>query len=88
MEVFDVWITRYALTDGIIKCSARYPLAAPADRVVVLNTKLKGRVFYNPDWNRSEGEAIERAEAMRKRAIASKKKQLKLLESLRFEEKK
>ena len=79
-----VWITKYALTDGIIEAEA--------------DTYTKGKIFAF--WNNDEmgafyphkeevffdkQSAIKKAEEMRQKKIESLKKQIKKLEEMRFE---
>ena len=81
-----VWITKYALTDGIIE----------AESDVKTQTKKKLFAFWNNDefggfypqkeevfFDRES--AIKKAEEMRQKKIASLKKQIKKLEEMRFE---
>lgn len=80
-----VWITKYALTDGIVE--------AEADQY------MKGKIFAF--WNNDENmgpfyphkeevffdkeSAIQKAEEMRREKIDILKKQIKKLEEMRFE---
>jgi hypothetical protein len=79
-----VWITKYALSDGIFVRD-------------VETTRADGMVFYpgdgsigsqqafhgeGKDWHRTPEAALQRAEAMRLAKIASLKKSIKKLESM------
>ena len=88
-----VWITKYALTDGIIE----------AESDTQTQNKEKVFAFWNNDefgifypsigiFYPSKGElfydkesAIQKAEEMRQKKIASLKKQIEKLEEMRFE---
>ena len=76
-----VWITKYALTDGIIEEEAKL---CSEDMI-----KVEGRYFSyfhseGKEWHRTEEAAKARAEEMRKKKIASLQKQLKKYEKMRF----
>lgn len=82
-----VWITKYALTLGIIEADGfnsyiflgaitvkpKYPL--PFDATT----------FKEGDWFADKESAIARAEEMRREKIESLKKQIKRLEVMKFE---
>ena len=81
-ERFKAWVTRYALSDGILKGEAEVKGG-------------DGIWFYRPDgswpflvsgtdWHRTEEAAIQRAEEMRVRKIASLRKQIAKLEAMTF----
>ena len=81
-----VWITKYALTDGVIE----------AESDTQTESKEKIFAFWNNDefgifYPRKEEVffdkqcAIQKAEEMRQKKIASLKKQIKKLEEMRFE---
>ena len=81
-----VWITKYALTDGIIE----------AESDTQTQNKEKVFAFWNNDefgiFYPSKGElfydkesAIQKSEEMRQKKIESLKKQIKKLEEMRFE---
>ena len=79
VENMKVWITKYALTDGIKEATAK---------------KSNDGYGYVTDWHEWFSEedcftdkfsAIQKAEKMRKKKIASLKKQIEKLEKMRFE---
>ena len=81
-----VWITKYALTDGIIE----------AESDTQTQNKEKVFAFWNNDefgiFYPSKGElfydkesAIQKAEEMRQKEVESLKKKIKKLEEMRFE---
>ena len=78
-----VWITKYALTDGIIEAEGEpYGLewiSASWDNGYRCND------FKQGEWFDIKERAIQKAEEMRQEKIASLKKQIKKLEEMRFE---
>ena len=82
-----VWITKYALTDGIIEAIA-YKLTW---RTYIVIPKYIGtrvgiiRLMNILDYSVTKELAVKKAEEMRQKKIASLKKQIKKLEEMRFE---
>ena len=77
-----VWITKYALTDGIIETEIE--TQDPVWTVFKNNTMLYTKNF-GKDFHTSKEEAKLKAEEMRQKKIASLKKQIDKLERMRFE---
>jgi len=71
-----VWITKYALTEGITCRKAEI-----VDDVARYNHQR----ISKPDWYLTQKEAIKRAEGMRDKKIKSLKKSLAKMEGLKFE---
>lgn len=78
-----VWITKYAMTDGIIEAEAEPCgfdiISASWDNGTRCNN------FKGDEWWSRKKNAIEKAEEMRQEKIASLKKQIEKLERMRFE---
>lgn len=78
-----VWITKYALTRGIIETEGEVSVDFPD----LLSAK--GNVNYlhgeGKEWHRTKESAIKKSEEMRQKKIASLKKQIEKLEEMRFE---
>ena len=78
-----VWITKYALTDGIIEADAELCgldiISASWDN----GTRFGN--FSGEEWWSRKKNAIEKAEEMRQKKIESLKKQIKKLAEMRFE---
>ena len=78
-----VWITKYALTDGIIEANGEpYGLewvSASWDNGYRCND------FERGEWFDTKERAIQKAEEMCQKKIESLKKQIKKLEEMRFE---
>lgn len=79
-----VWITKYALTKGIIEADAKLT-SSNSVSIMELNTDLKMHWFYKGDWHSDKESAIKKAEEMRQKKIESLKKQIQKLEEMRFE---
>ena len=79
-----VWITKYALTKGIIEVDGEL---ISSDFVSILNrgVSLPTHWFYKGDWHSDKQSAIKKAEEMRQKKIESMKKQIQKLEEMRFE---
>ena len=79
-----VWITKYALTKGIIEADARLT-SSDSISIKELNSDLNSNWFYKGDWHSDKESAIKKAEEMRQKKIDSLKKQIEKLERMRFE---
>ena len=79
----NVWITKYAMTRGIkeIECE-------DCENGAVKEIENPLPTFYHgegKEWHRTKESAIQKAEEMRQKKIASLKKQIEKLEGMRFE---
>lgn len=78
-----VWITKYALTSGIIQTEGE---VTNSGALYVLHT---GHLtFYHgegKEWHRTKEAAVSKAEEMRQKKIESLKKQIRKLEGMTFE---
>jgi hypothetical protein len=84
-----VWITKYALTQGIIETDGQRGSCYPENCIAIMTHKNGHKYeqgFYSTEWHESLSDAINQAEKMRNNRIDSLKKQAKRLESLRFHE--
>lgn len=80
-----VWITKYALTQGIFEieaeeCGMGFPGMIQTKEEHPSHCHEEGK-----DWHRSKESAIKRAEEMRQKKISSLKKKLEKLEKMKFE---
>ncbi|MGN6107825.1 MAG: hypothetical protein ACTHU0_22145 [Kofleriaceae bacterium] len=77
-----VWITKYALSQGLYKVKAEIVDGKYA------STESKGFSLglFTRDWKPSREEAVAEAERMRAMKIASLKKQIAKLEAMTFKE--
>ena len=82
-KLMKVWITKYALTKGIIETEGEVSDDFPD----ILDAK--GIVNYlhgeGKEWHMTKESAVQKAEEMRQKKIASLKKQIDKLERMRFE---
>jgi hypothetical protein len=84
MEVFDAYITKYALTKGIIKKQVQ--LCHVDSMVKVIGSQ--SQEYYHiegREWHRTYEEAYKQANEMKIKKIASLKKALKKMESLNLD---
>lgn len=78
-----VWITKYALTDGIIEAKGEQDKLTYG--FVVTDGVFRNEWFNRIDCFTSRTSAIKKAEEMRQKKIEGLKKQIKKLEEMRFE---
>ena len=78
-----VWITKYALTDGIIEADGK-PYGFEWVEASWDNGRKRGDFEWG-EWFDTKERAIKKAEEMRREKIESLKKQIKKLEEMRFE---
>lgn len=80
-----VWITKYALTQGIFEIEAEEcGMGFPG----MIQTKEEHPSYYHEegkDWHRNKESAVKRAEEMRQKKISSLRKKLEKLEKMKFE---
>ena len=79
-----VWITKYALTSGIIEINAEI-----TDNGSAYDMGTSFPTYYHEEgkeWHRTKESAIAKAEEMRKKKISSLQKQIKKLENINFEQ--
>mgnify|MGYP005759151723 CR=1 FL=1 len=80
-----VWITKYALTQGIFEieaeeCGMGFPGMIQTKEEHPSHCHEEGK-----DWHRSKDSAVKRAEEMRQKKISSLRKKLEKLEKMKFE---
>ncbi len=78
-----IYITKYALTNGIEEIEAettQFPN-------MIKTVGKYPQIFHKPFWYESKEEAIEHAEILRKRKIESLKKSIKKFEKIDFNHK-
>lgn len=78
--IVTAWVTKYALTLGILKVKGQHCLSIDPGFLSYLPY---GDAHGN-DWHLSEQDALQRAEAMRLAKIAAMKKQIAKLEKMQF----
>lgn len=82
-EVFMAWITKYALTEGILKMQVEDCFNISPDMVSKVNGPLNH--FHGKDWHRTHEAAIRRAKEMQAAKLKSIDKQRARIAALRFE---
>lgn len=81
-----VFITKYALTDGILQRDTVGPVDEERYVTVVWPDGLNGVAhFGRNDWYDTRDFAVKRAEQMRQAKIKSLQKQITKLEAMKFE---
>ena len=81
-----VWITKYALTKGIIPCEIRTVDVLENGYIRYMQPSgLGGFMQKGNGWEDNEKSAIKKAEKMRQKKIESLKKNIEKLERLKFE---
>ena len=79
-----VWITKYALTEGIYSseaaaCSSPHMIVIKGDSI-----NKSDQYFHRGEWFESRSDACDAADDMRERKIKSLRKQIARLEELSF----
>ena len=83
-ERIKAWVTKYALTHGILTAESEVSGQSP-DMIRFFWGEPSGMLYvHGGDWHRTEEAAIQRAEEMRTRKIASLRKQIAKLEAMTF----
>jgi hypothetical protein len=77
----EIYVTRYALTEGIQKKKA---CRVVGEIVLCSDPGHLDAYFHRPDWHETLAEAKAHAEKMRVKKIASLEKQLERLKALNF----
>ena len=86
-----VWITKCALTQGIEEIDSNQVKEFEMQDTGYLCFRRSGKYSYTveiysqKDWYKTKESAIQKAEEMRQKKIASLKKQIEKLERMRFE---
>ena len=82
-----MWITKYALTQGIEVLEVEEPSQTQPSIITVQRPGRFTEYYHGQgnDWHLSEKAALERAEIMRNKKIISLEKQIKKLKTLKLE---
>ena len=83
-EIKKVWVTKYALTQGIFSMEGKVSKDTPS---VVAQVNVKYPFVFalkGVDWHETLEEAVDQAEKMRLKKIKSLQKQIKKLENIKF----
>lgn len=79
-----IYVTKYALTEGIEVYDRKEPSNARDELIAVVNSKGMVSYFHGKDWHLTQSEAQDRAEKMRVAKIASLRKSIDKLEKMTF----
>ncbi len=79
-----VWITRYALSEGIFEVDAERTDIAGMIKYQPITSTIGNCYSSKPDWHETFEDALKQAERMRARKITSLRSQLEKLEKLEF----
>ena len=82
-KIIHVWISRYALTQGLFEIDAR--VCSSPDMIEKVDISGFPTYFHGKEWHRTKEDAIKRAESMKLAKIKNLKKQLEQLEQLKFD---
>jgi hypothetical protein len=83
-----VWITKYALSEGIIETTADHCLeVCPDGSMIAVGSGIARQHFHNEglEWHRSLESATKRAEDMQKRKVASLQESIDKVRAKRIE---
>jgi len=79
-----IYITKYALTNGILAVVAGYSCITSDDRVCVQSGILKGMCFTKNEYAYTLSGALQKAEEMRNKKIKQLEKQITKLRQLQI----
>jgi predicted translin family RNA/ssDNA-binding protein len=79
---FTAYITKYALTHGIFEREVEDCFEISS--TMVKDCKNSHNTYHRGEWHRSKDEAVAKAEAMRRKKIASLQASMKKLSDLKF----
>lgn len=77
-----VWVTKYALTQGVYETSVDISQEFPKMATEFANQL---QTYHGNDWHRTKPEAIKRAEDMRAAKLSSLAKSMKKIQALKFQ---
>jgi hypothetical protein len=76
------WITRYALTTGILEVTCENP--GDSNTIRFRRPGYTEQAAYGKDWHRTREAAVRHAEAMRVKKVASLQRSIEKLSKLEF----
>lgn len=81
--IIKVWITKYALTQGIVEKEAY--IYSCGKMIEIRENNQRGEFYHDEEWHKTKQEAIKKAEEMKEKKVFSLEKQLVKLKTLKFE---
>lgn len=85
-EQIEVWVTKYALSEGIQRKRAEICSDISDDMISVINGR-PNECYHREDWHRDEIAAVRKAKKMQAAKLASLDKQRARIAALSFGEK-
>lgn len=79
--VLNVWVTKFALTQGIFKCKADVTIH---DDIIKHKGADVPTYYHKPYWHLTEKEAQEHARRLKERKIKNLRKQIDKIEKMEF----
>jgi hypothetical protein len=83
-KLIEVWVTKYALTQGIFHCPDAETSGDDMIRVRPTVPNAICSYYHKKDWHTSLEAAQEKAEQMRQKKLAALDRQIKKIKSLKF----
>ena len=77
-----IYVTKYALTEGILRIKARLTTIVGSDTMKTVGTPYGGLYITRKDWHETREEAEKRVRKMLKSAYASLEKKQRKLDAL------
>ena len=81
--VGPVWVTQYALGEGILKFEEARHCMGVSDTLISVTEEGHHMTYLKPHWHTTEAEALARFEQMRSDAIKTAERKIKRLKSLK-----
>lgn len=82
-EQIEVWVTKYALTEGIQRKRAALCADISPDMIAIINGH-PNECYHGDDWHRDEISAIQKAKKMQKAELTSLDKRRARIAALSF----
>lgn len=83
-EVFDAWITKYALTQGILKRRVELCDDIAPSMVFVIGDEHQ-QFFHGKDWHQTRAGAVARAKFMQEAKVDAMHERMAVVAGLNFE---
>lgn len=84
MEIFKVWVVKFALTQGIQEKEAEICEHIDKNMISIIPRKFGGEHYFKGQWYTTKEEAIKKAEEMRNKKIKNLEKQIEKLKNIQF----
>jgi len=79
-----IWITKHALTKGILCREAHIPSDTPS--MAIVEGPCMPQYFHGKNWHYSRAQAVAQAKVMQEKKIKNLQKQLAKVKALSFDE--